>query len=70
LAASASATTQHDEINIIAPGGLADLFELRVRPNIATPTSAGVYRDRMASKGWQERWPLLTIESLAGGPLG
>ena len=55
-----------DKITIIAPGGLTDLFELRVRPNIATPTSANVYRDRMASKRWQDRWPLLTIEQ---GPL-
>ena len=28
-----------DNIKIIAPGGLDDLFDLRVRPNIATPTS-------------------------------
>lgn len=53
-----------DEIAIVAPGGLADLFELRVRPNLATPTAAAVYRDRMASKGWQARWPKLTIEHL------
>lgn len=52
------------QITIVAPGGLDDLFELRVRPNIATPTSAKVYRDRMQSKGWQQRWPLLTIEDL------
>lgn len=58
------------KITIIAPAGLTDLFELRVRPHIATPTSVAVYRDRMASKGWQKRWPLLTIEDAAddGGP--
>lgn len=53
-----------DAITIIAPGGLDDLFALRVRPNIATPTSTEVYRQRMATKGWQKRWPLLTIEDL------
>ncbi len=53
-----------DEISIVAPAGLDDLVELRVRPNLATPTAAAVYRQRMASKGWQERWPLLTIERL------
>ena len=50
------------EIDIISPNGLTDLFELRVRPNISTPTSADVYRTRVTTKGWQERWPLLTIE--------
>lgn len=58
----------NDEITIIAPGGLDDLFELRVRPNLATPTAAGVYRDRMASKGWKETWPQLTIEPLPSKP--
>lgn len=53
-----------DEIAIVAPGGLDDLFQLRVRPNLATPTAATVYQDRMASKGWQTRWPKLTIEDL------
>ena len=41
-----------DRITILAPGGLSDLFELRVWPNIVTPTSESVYRERMASKGW------------------
>lgn len=54
----------NDEISIIAPGGLEDLFGLRVRPNLATPTAAAVYRERMASKGWKDRWPLLTIDDL------
>lgn len=58
----------NDEITVIAPGSLNDLFDLRVRPNIATPTSAEVYRDRMASKGWQQRWPLLTIEPAIDRP--
>jgi hypothetical protein len=58
----------NDKITIIAPGSLDDLFELRVRPNIKTPTSAEVYRDRMATKGWQQRWPLLRIEPAAEAP--
>lgn len=53
-----------DTITIIAPGGLDDLFSLRVRPNIATPTSTEVYRQRMATKGWRQRWPRLTIDEL------
>lgn len=54
----------NDEVSIIAPGGLEDLFALRVRPNLATPTAAEVYRERMSSKGWKDRWPRLTIEGL------
>lgn len=53
-----------DNVSIISPGGLDDLFELRVRPNLATPTSAEVYRQRTTTKGWAERWPQLTIEEL------
>lgn len=55
----------NDEVTIVAPAGLDDLFGLRVRPNLTTPTSAAVYQDRMASKGWVERWPLLSIEGIA-----
>ncbi len=53
-----------DQVRIVAPDGLEDLFALRVRPNLVTPTAAAVYQDRMANKGWKERWPMLTIEGL------
>ncbi len=56
--------SEDDQITIVAPEGLEDLFGLRVRPNLITPTAAAVYRDRMANKGWQERWPMLSIEGL------
>lgn len=56
-------------ITVTSPGGLDDLFELRVRPNIATPTSVEVYRQRMASKGWRKRWPRLIIDDLEPSPL-
>ena len=54
--------THEDDIEIVAPAGLVDLFNLVVRPNLATPTSAAVYRERMATKGWRQQWPMLTIE--------
>lgn len=57
-----------DEITIIAPGGLEDLFELRVRPNLLTPTAAATYTKRMGSKGWKARWPRLTIDDLPAEP--
>ena len=52
------------EIAIVAPGGLDDLFGLRVRPNLATPTAAVVYAERMASTGWTDRWPRLAVDAL------
>lgn len=53
-----------DSLEILAPAGLDDLFELRVKPNLITPTGVAVYRQRMANKGWQQRWPKITIEAL------
>ena len=50
------------QIEIAAPLGLDDLFELIVRP---TATFYGgrrqVYLDRLASKRWSETWPGLRI---------
>lgn len=52
-----------DTIQVTAPHGLGDLFELRVRHN---PARADVhtYRHRVVSKRFAQRWPLLAIESL------
>ncbi|GJI95115.1 hypothetical protein RugamoR57_18330 [Duganella caerulea] len=53
----------NDTISVIAPHGLEDLFELRVRHN---PARADVhtFRHRVVSKRFAQRWPLLVIESL------
>lgn len=49
-------------IEIIAPYGLADLFELRLRP---TPQFADeklpVFKQRAAAKRWLERYPMLQL---------
>lgn len=55
-----------DSISILAPGHLDDLFGLRVRPNLVTPGAAEVYRSRIASKDWLQRWPKLQIDPLPG----
>jgi hypothetical protein len=47
-------------IDVIAPHGLRDLFELRVRHNPAR-ASAAVYAQRVISKRFAERWPRLSI---------
>lgn len=54
---------EDDRLQVVAPAGLDDLFNLRVRPNLITPTSLEVYRDRMANKGWPATWPRLQIEA-------
>lgn len=56
------ANLNHEEqIVIVAPFGLHDLFGLVVRPNLVAPGAAAVYRKRMTTKRWIERWPKLTI---------
>jgi hypothetical protein len=49
-----------DSIGIVAPHGLDDLFELRVRHN-PVRASAAAYRQRVQSKQFGERWPKLRI---------
>ena len=51
-----------DSIEIIAPHGLDDLFHLRVRHN-PIRASAAVFAERVKSKHFAERWPMLAIES-------
>ncbi len=50
------------EIETMAPFGLADLFELVVRP---TPAFAGakrrIFRQRLAQKRWLKSWPQLRV---------
>lgn len=49
-------------LEIIAPYGLDDLFELRLRP---TPPfeceKLNIFRQRVAVKGWMERYPTLQL---------
>ena len=50
-----------DSIGVVAPHGLGDLFGLRVRHN-PLRASFAVYRQRVESKRFGERWPLLSID--------
>lgn len=49
-----------ESIGIVAPHGLGDLFEMRVRHN---PVRAGVtdFNQRIQSKRFIERWPQLVM---------
>jgi len=45
-----------DSLSVIAPHGLADLFDMIVRRN-PQRVSVETYRQRLASKRYAERWP-------------
>jgi hypothetical protein len=45
-----------DEMRVVAPYGLADLFACVCRRNPAR-VSAAFYERRVAEKGWRDRWP-------------
>lgn len=49
-----------DSIEVIAPYGLADLFDLRVRHN-PVRASAALFTERVRSKRFAKRWPMLSI---------
>lgn len=49
-----------DSIEVIAPHGLEDLFQLRLRHN-PTRVSGAVFNERVTSKRFIERWPMLSI---------
>lgn len=56
-----------DSIGIVAPHGLDDLFHLIVRHN-PLRADAHTYRERVASKRFSERWPLLSIRPSDDNP--
>lgn len=57
-------------LEIEAPLGLADMFALRLRPTLAfAGRKHSIFADRVRSKGWLERYPMLTLAD-DGGPLG
>ncbi len=51
-----------DELLVVAPHGLEDLFGLVCRHN-PTRVSRAFYESRLAEKGWPERWPRLRISN-------
>jgi hypothetical protein len=56
-----------DSIEVIAPHGLEDLFQLRVRHN-PIRADAGMFMERVMSKQFAERWPMLSIFSSVQAP--
>jgi hypothetical protein len=52
--------TRSGGVEVIAPLGLDDLFDLVLRHNPARVDDSA-FRARIAEKGWCERWPELTV---------
>ncbi|MBO9354954.1 hypothetical protein GG851_13225 [Bordetella petrii] len=52
----------NDSVHVIAPYGLADLFELRVRHN-PRRASYSTFLARVQSKGFRSRWPKLAVQA-------
>jgi hypothetical protein len=46
-----------DEIGVLAPWGLDDLFTMTVRPTPSGRAKFDVYRRRIAAKNWAATWP-------------
>jgi hypothetical protein len=46
-------------VDVIAPYGIHDLVAMIVRPTPAFLRRPPIYRSRLASKNWAQRWPRL-----------
>lgn len=58
--AAAVAVRLGEEIDVLAPLGLDDLFAVRIRPTphmASKPGGMDVFRGRIEAKRWSERWP-------------
>ena len=51
---------ERDEIQVIAPWGLEDLFGVTVRRN-PTRVSLETYRQRVEQKRYSQRWPMVKV---------
>ena len=49
-----------------APFGFADLMGLVLRPASDAPQKRAAFAQRVAAKGWPERWPKLVVKAAAG----
>jgi hypothetical protein len=57
------------EVEVAAPLGLDDLFDLIVRPTGRfLGEKHAVYLDRVRSKNWQDTWPRLKVENSGSDP--
>lgn len=55
---------QDERLELLAPLGVDDLLDLRVRPTERFRAKPEIYRERLAAKHWLARWPNLQVEHL------
>ena len=60
-ATAIAARTIQGQVEVMAPLGIGDLLGLIVRPTPAFRHKMDVYRERVLSKDWPNRWPGLTM---------
>lgn len=53
-----------ESLELLAPLGVDDIWQLRVRPSEHFRAKPHIYRERLAAKNWPARWPKLCIEPL------
>jgi hypothetical protein len=53
--------TGDDQLELLAPWGLDDLFAMIVRPTPSGCDKSALYRQRIAEKNWTERWPRVQV---------
>lgn len=53
-----------ERLELLAPLGIDDLLELRVRPTERFRAKPHLYLERLAAKNWPARWPKLRVEPL------
>lgn len=51
----------NDEVVIVAPHGIDDLVNLRVKPAPAFVNKMDIFKSRYKSKKWLEKWPKLKV---------
>jgi uncharacterized protein len=58
-ATAVAARMSAGSVQVIAPHGIHDLVHMIVRPSPAFTRKLPIYRRRLASKNWAQRWPRL-----------
>ena len=68
-ATAIAARINNGRIEMIAPHGIRDLLDLKVRPTPAFRHKMEIYRERLRAKDWPSRWPQLRFsEDLPEAP--
>ena len=52
------------QIALIAPFGVEDLLSMTLRPTPSGRAKSAQYLNRINTKDWRERWPLMTVEEV------